>query len=135
MTLLRFLNKKKYWSYCWNESGTTDDDLKLLELHENLLRKDLTKSEKDRISAKALKMLGLESSEKSKVPKNQKFQKGTFKVPPRKEILQLLNTVSSKFSADFKAYQEQAGIDVNWTKLNKAQYDGFRKFFDDRADG
>jgi len=116
------------------ESGTTDDDLKLLELHENLLRKDLTKSEKDRISAKVLKMLDSGSSQNKKVVKNKNKSMTTFKIPKQKEILELLNVNQTSFTRDFKAYQEQAGINVNWTKLDKGQYDGFIKFFEDRAE-
>ena len=116
------------------DSEGTDEDLRLLELNENLLRKELSVEERARNSAEVLGMITDKRTKNPKSTKGGKVPMVLFGPPSQKDVLSLLNTPKMTFQRQFKAYQKAAGIDVNWTKLNEEQYDGFVQWFRDEAD-
>ena len=70
------------------DSEGTDEDLRLLELNENLLRKELTPEERARNSAEVLNMLKGKNHQKGKIIKDKKPSMITFKPPSQKETIE-----------------------------------------------
>ena len=101
-------------------------------IKENLYRKELSKSERDEMSARVIALC----TEKAQNPKRHKTKKGTsakWSPPAQKEIYEMLGIKSPTFRKDFKAYQSDSAITVIWTKLTEEQYEGFIQWFKDRA--
>jgi len=107
-------------------------DEQIIEIVENLHRRELTEAEHADFTARVLEMMG-KSTKNSKSTTTKKVPLVLFKTPTQAEIIKTLNTSKMTFQRQFKAYQTDSGATSNWTKLTEAEYDGFIQWFKDKA--
>lgn len=100
------------------QGDMTDEQMKLIELRENLERSELTPDQRNEMTAQILEM-------------EAKKTKSSFSVPTQKAVAEMLKVKPSTFKSQFKSYQGDADISVNWTKLTEGQYNGFIQWFRD----